>query len=86
MFTFTAEDGTVIELPLKFKTKILRQASKLPELEFMFCILDNVADETNIDRIDELDVAEMRKMFTDWQLAWQAKAEASMGESSRSSS
>lgn len=80
IYSYQTEDGIDIVLPLKFKTKILRQAASLDEVEFMFYMLDNVADEANVLLIDEMDVVDFGKMFKGWQAAWQARAEATSGE------
>lgn len=87
-FIWNSTDPEVgeVRIPLKFKTRILREAQKMQgdDLGFMFFVLDNVLGD-EVAKVDEMDAGEMRRMFSTWQTAWSERAEAAMGESSRSS-
>ena len=82
----TDPDVGEVRVPLKFKGKILKAAKSMQddELGFMFFVLEQIGVPDAVT--DEMDAAELRSMFAAWQLAWQERAEATLGESSSSSS
>lgn len=87
-FIWNSTDPEVgeVRIPLKFKTRLLREGRALlnDELEFMFYMLDGVLG-SEAAKVDEMDAAEMKAMFYAWQVAWQERSEASFPESSGSS-
>lgn len=87
-FIWNSPDPEVgeVRIPLKFKTRILRKAQEMQgdDLGFMFFVLDNILGD-EVSKVDDMDAAEMRRMFGTWQLAWQERSEASFPESSGSS-
>lgn len=81
-FHWTSPAGVEITLPhlSKIKGGMIRKYRKLPELDMMFSILEELVDADTLAQIDDLEQTDMNELF----LAWQ-KAGASMGESSGSS-
>lgn len=81
-FHWTSPDGIEITLPhvSKIKAGVLRKSRKLNELDFVFTVIEAVADEANLAKIDELGADEINDLFGEWQQA------ATLGESSGSSS
>lgn len=79
-FTYTAESGQSLTLPLRLKVGTLRKARKLEEVDFAFTIIESIADEKSLEVIDEMDAAEMRVMFEQWQRAYNDRAGASLPE------
>lgn len=86
-FIWNSADPDVgeVRVPLKFKGKILKQARDMQDddLALMFFMLHAIGVPESVT--DEMDAAEMNAMFRAWQTAWQERAEATMGESSGSS-
>lgn len=82
-FHWTAPDGTEIVLPHvgKIKSGVLRRIRKADPVDQVFTLVEAVADEETLAKIDDLDSADLNSLFEEWQ-----KAGASVGESSRSSS
>ena len=84
---WTSDDPEVGEvvIPLRFKGKILKQAKEYQDddLGFMFFVLHAIGVPEDVT--DEMDALEIRAMFSAWQSAWQGRAEATLGEASRSS-
>ena len=83
-FVWNSPDPEVgeVRIPLKLKTKILRKAKELQDddLAFMFFVLDSVLGDAAAT-VDEMDAAEMKAMFREWQSAWQERSEATFPES-----
>lgn len=81
-FHYTSPEGVEIVLPHidKIKGGLIRKYRKLPEIDMMFSILEDLVDEPTLAKIDDLDQTDLNALF----LAWQ-KAGASVGESSGSS-
>jgi hypothetical protein len=75
-----------ISLPLSFKTKILRRIGHLEEMDAFFLIIDEVAGPEVSALIDELDVIETTEIMKRFMDEFQAKVQATMGESKSSSS
>lgn len=81
-FTWPLEDGSgEITLPLKMKVKILREARGKSDLDFMFIVIDGIAPPKVQAQIDEMDAGELKRMFEQWQVAWQARSGASVPQS-----
>jgi hypothetical protein len=64
----------------KIKGGMIRKYRKLPEVDMMFSILEDICDDETLAKIDDLEQGDLNDLF----LAWQ-KAGANVGESSRSS-
>lgn len=75
----TADGEIVISHISKIKTGVLRKYRKLEEMDMVFSIIEEIADEDTLSRLDELDQGQLEDFVTKWQ------AGASVGESSRSS-
>lgn len=83
-FTYTADDGTTINLPSlnTIKAGTFRKHRKLGEVDFVFTVLEEVVSPDELAKVDNLGFGEIEKMFGDWQKS----AGANAGESSGSSS
>lgn len=81
-FTYTTESGDTITLPPvgQIPYGVLRKVRKLDPDEQDDALLESIADEATIDKIDALPVVEVAKLMN----AWQRDAEVSVGESSAS--
>lgn len=81
-FHWTAPSGVEIVLPHmnKIKGGLLRKYRKQDPVDFMFSILEAVADEDALAQVDDLGMADMNAMFEAWQ-----QAGADLGKSSGSS-
>ena len=81
MFTWTSPAGVEISLPpLKtLKAGILRKHRTKDDIDFMFSVLEDLMDEDNLSRVDDLDMGEANDLFAAWQ------KDAGVGESSGSS-
>jgi hypothetical protein len=81
-FHWTSPAGVEIVLPHvdKIKGGAIRKYRKLPEIDMMFSILEDMLDEPTLAKIDDLDQKDLNDLFVAWQ-----KAGASVGESSGSS-
>lgn len=81
-FHWTSPDGVEIVLPHmnKIKAGILRKHRKSDPIDFIFSVLEDVADDKMIERVDDLDMGDIDSLFAAWQ-----EAGASLGESSGSS-
>jgi hypothetical protein len=86
VFTWTTEDGDTLTIPLRVKMKVLRQLNDIAlDAEGMFQMVTAVApDQAAI--IDEMDANDFTAAFEAWREAYAEEAEASLGESSSSSS
>lgn len=82
-FHWTSPSGVEIVLPHmdKIKASVIRRHRKSDPVDFVFSVLEEVSDQENLARADELDMSEINELFEAWQ-----KAGASVGESSGSSS
>lgn len=80
-FHWTSAAGVEIVLPRikKIPGRLIRQHRKLEGLDFVFTLVEAVADEDTLAKIDELDLGEQNELFEKWQSA------VSVGESSGSS-
>ena len=79
------EEGE-ISLPLKFKTKLLRQFGKLDQMDAFFLILDEVAGPGVSEVIDELDIMETTEIMVEFFKVFEERVQATLGKSSSSSS
>lgn len=81
-FVWNSPDPDVgtVEIPLKFKGKILKAAKQYQndDVSFMFFVLHSIGVPEVVT--DEIDAGEMRAMFKAWQSAWQERAEATFPE------
>lgn len=74
-----------VTIPLRLKVKTLRgMAGRDLDPAAMFDLLDSVIPN-QADALDEMDVLDLQEMFTTWQEEYNARAGASLGESSSSS-
>lgn len=82
MFTWTSPGGVEIAIPpmKRIKAGVIRKHRKLEPIDAAFSILETIADEETLAKIDELDSDELNDMMKEWQ------AEVGVGESSGSSS
>lgn len=81
-FHWTSPEGVEIVLPHmnKIKAGIVRRHRKADPVDFIFSVLEEVADEDMLAKADELGTEEINDLFEAWQ-----KAGASVGESVSSS-
>lgn len=81
-FHWTSESGVEIVLPHmnKIKAGIIRRHRNSEPVDFIFSVLEEVADEENLAKADDLETEEINALFEDWQ-----KASVAVGESQRSS-
>lgn len=81
-FAWNSPDPDVgtVEIPLKFKGKILKAAKQYQDddVSFMFFVMHSIGVSEAIT--DEIDAGELRAMFKAWQSAWQERAEATFPE------
>ena len=68
-FVWTSPDGAKIKLPSMSTLRggTVRKYRKLPEVDFMFSILEDMADPAELDKIDELSTTDLNALFTAWQ-------------------
>lgn len=81
-FHWTSPAGVEIVLPHmnKIKAGVIRRHRRSEPIDFIFSILEEVADEEMLARADDLGTDDINKLFEQWQ-----KAGASVGESAGSS-
>lgn len=81
-FHWTSPSGVEIVLPHmnKIKAGIVRRYRRSDPVDFIFSVLEEVADEVMLAKADDLDADEINSLFEAWQ-----KAGASVGESAGSS-
>ena len=81
-FVWTTPDGSTISLPpmTRIKAGIVRK-HRHDEGEFIFAVLEDLADEDSLAAFDDLEMGDVNDLFA----AWQAHGGASLGESSGSS-
>jgi hypothetical protein len=79
IFTWTTESGVTVTLPPagRLKSGLLRKLRNGTDLDFMYGLLEEVLDEENLEKTDNLELEELEAMFR----AWQAGAGASRPES-----
>ena len=83
---FAQTDEGELRIPLRFKTKLLRQIRDLPdEIDQVFALLDGIGDKATAEKLDELDVLDTTETAAAYFQAWQEKNEARLGELRRSS-
>lgn len=75
-----SDDEIVLPHMNKIKGGVLRKHRKLEAVDFMFTILEDVADADTLAKVDQLDTEHMNQLFADWQ-----KAGADLGKFSGSS-
>lgn len=69
-----------IALPLRFKTKLLRQFGSLDQMDAFFLILDEIAGEETVATVDELDIMETTEIMVEFFKVFESKVQATMGE------
>jgi hypothetical protein len=81
-FHYPTPDGGEIVLPYmdKLPGSAIRKNRKLDPMDFMYTLVEIVADEAALEKLDSLSLGEQNKFFEAWQ-----GATAPVGESSRSS-
>lgn len=85
VFVAQSDDGEV-KIPLRFKTKLIREIRDLPdEMDQVFALLAGIGDRKTADQLDELDIYDTAELVTKFFQAFQEKQKARLGESSRSS-
>lgn len=77
------EEGE-LSLPLKFKTKLLRQFGKLDQMDAFFLIIDEVAGPETSAIIDELDIMETTGIMVEFFKIFEGRIQATLGESQSS--
>lgn len=82
-FTWTSKGGVVVTLPAlaSVPAGVFRRHRKKNEVDFVFSVLEDLADEAALEAVDSVPLPEMEDLFS----AWQADTGASVGESSGSS-
>jgi len=77
-FTYTLEDGSTITLPPfnSVKPGLIRKIRKLSDVDQFFTVLETLADEDTIVKIDDMDHDE----FEDFQKEWFRHAGVDVGE------
>jgi len=85
LHVITTTEGEIV-LPLKVKTKVFRAISEIDdELKQLFALLDDLGDSHTPAVLDELDIFETQQIVARFFEDFQKKAQASVGESQRSS-
>lgn len=74
-----------ISIPLRFKTKLLRQFGSMDQMDAFFLILDEIAGPETVATIDELDIMETTEIMVEFFKEFESKVQATMGELQRSS-
>ena len=69
VFVWASSDSVKISLPSmsSLKAGTVRKYRKLPEVDFMFSILEDMADPDELDKIDELSTTDLNALFSAWQ-------------------
>ncbi len=73
-----------ISLPLKFKTKLLRQFGQLDQMDAFFLLIDEVAGPEVSTTIDELDIMETTEIMVEFFKTFETRIQATLGESQSS--
>jgi hypothetical protein len=88
--TFIAQttDQGELAIRLNFKFKLLRRVrdSGGDEIDQFFNLLDGIGDQETLDKLDELDAIEATELIGAYFREFGERQQASLGESSRSSS
>ncbi|MBF4628892.1 hypothetical protein [Curtobacterium flaccumfaciens] len=85
LHVITTTQGELV-LPLTVKTKVFRQLSEIDdELKQLFAMLDALGDTDTPAKLDELDFFETNQIAARFFDEFAKKAQASLGESQRSS-
>lgn len=81
-FHWTSPGGVEITLPYmdKLPGGVIRKNRKLDPMDLMYTLVEAVADEATLEKLDSLPLGDQNKFFEAWQ-----EATASVGESSSSS-
>lgn len=81
-FHWTSPSGVEITLPhmARLKAGLLRRVRRLDPVDASFTMLEEVADEANMAKIDDLQIEDLNALATAWQ-----EASANLGESGPSS-
>lgn len=81
-FHWTSPSGIEITLPhmSKMPAGVIRKHRKSDPVDFVFSVLEDVADEAMIAQVDLLSLPEVNDLFEAWQ-----EAAANVGESAGSS-
>lgn len=82
----TTTEGEIV-LPLKVKTKVFRKIAEDDgdEMKQLFSLLDQLGDDRTPEILDELDIFETQAIVKRFFDEFTQKAQASLGESQRSS-
>jgi hypothetical protein len=82
-FTWTSPDDVRVTLPSmrQIKAGIIRRHRKSEPIDFIFSVLEETADEATLAKVDDLSTEDLNSLFE----AWQEDGQASVGESSGSS-
>lgn len=85
LHVLTSTQGELV-LPLQVKTKVFRRISEIDdEMTQLFAILDDLGDEDTPRKLDELDIFETQQIVGRFFDEFAKKAQATVGESQRSS-
>ncbi len=81
-FHWTSPAGVEITLPhmAKLKAGLLRKVRRMDPVDASFTMLEEVADDATMAKIDDLDVGDLNDLASAWQ-----EASANLGESGGSS-
>lgn len=81
-FHWTSPGGVEITLPhmARLKAGVLRRVRKLDPIDAMFTIIEEIADDETLAKVDDLEAPELNELAQAWQ-----EASASLGESGPSS-
>ena len=79
VFTYRTEAGEKVTLPSlsAIPSGLLRKYRKLPEVDFMFSVLEDAMDEEELAKLDAVSISEVERLFE----AWQADEGATFPES-----
>lgn len=84
-FHHRLSDGFDVSLPYSIPFRVIRKLDEAKsDTAAMLLILDAVADDATLAHLDDADGLEVAHLFAAYQREYQERAEASLGESSRS--
>lgn len=68
-FVYETEAGETITLPSinSLTGGMIRKHRRRDEVDFMFSLIEEIADEENLEKVDALSFREMNRLFTAWQ-------------------
>lgn len=80
-FTWTSKDGVTVTLPSlsTLPSGVFRKHRKLEPVDFVFSVVEDVADDAALGNLDKVPLPEINDLFEAWQ------AGSPVGESSGSS-